>query len=49
MGVLVGESTTGPGNLALGVSDQAVGTERMYQVFGEEMRGAGLTAFSVLL
>ncbi|KQA18812.1 glycoside hydrolase family 3 N-terminal domain-containing protein [Vibrio metoecus] len=40
-GVLVGESTTGPGNLALGVSDQAVGTERMYQVFGEEMRGAG--------
>ncbi|EHW0636436.1 glycosyl hydrolase family 3 [Vibrio vulnificus] len=40
-GVLVGESTTGAGNLALGVADKDVGTERMYQVFAEEMRSAG--------
>ncbi|EGR0047865.1 glycosyl hydrolase family 3 [Vibrio vulnificus] len=40
-GVLVGESTTGPGNLALGVADQTMGTEQMYQVFAQEMRSAG--------
>lgn len=43
-GVLVGESTTGPGNLALGVADKTIGTERMYQVFAQEMRSAVLTA-----
>ncbi|WP_017025081.1 glycoside hydrolase family 3 N-terminal domain-containing protein [Vibrio rumoiensis] len=40
-GVLVGESTTGPGNLALGVSDTAENTENMYQVMADEMRFAG--------
>ncbi|WP_120510381.1 glycoside hydrolase family 3 N-terminal domain-containing protein [Photobacterium salinisoli] len=40
-GVLVGESTTGPGNLALGVADTVTGTERMYKVIGDEMRYAG--------
>ncbi|MFD2178022.1 glycoside hydrolase family 3 protein [Veronia pacifica] len=40
-GVLVGESTTGPGNLALGVSDDVSGTQQMYKVFGDEMRAAG--------
>ncbi|WP_028021871.1 glycoside hydrolase family 3 N-terminal domain-containing protein [Enterovibrio calviensis] len=40
-GVLVGESTTGPGNLALGVADTVSGTVRMHQVIGEEMRSAG--------
>nr|WP_272946022.1 glycoside hydrolase family 3 N-terminal domain-containing protein [Vibrio mexicanus] len=41
MGVLVGESTTGPGNLALGVADQTQSTSAMYEVFGNEMRSAG--------
>ncbi|MBV7298083.1 glycoside hydrolase family 3 N-terminal domain-containing protein [Enterovibrio paralichthyis] len=40
-GVLVGESTTGPGNLALGVAEEVSGTANMYRVFGEEMRSAG--------
>ncbi|KLV03699.1 glycosyl hydrolase family 3 [Photobacterium aquae] len=40
-GVLVGESNTGPGNLALGVPDNVQGTSRMYRVIGEEMRSAG--------
>ncbi|WP_281704718.1 glycoside hydrolase family 3 protein [Aeromonas taiwanensis] len=40
-GVLVGESTTGPGNLALGVAEQGQNTERMYGVMAEEMRLAG--------
>lgn len=40
-GVLVGESTTGPGNLALGVAEDVGGTANMYRVYGEEMRSAG--------
>lgn len=40
-GVLVGESTTGPGNLALGVNDMAENTENMYQLMADEMRFAG--------
>jgi beta-N-acetylhexosaminidase len=40
-GVLVGESTTGPGNLALGVADGGQGTELMYKTMAEEMRFAG--------
>lgn len=40
-GVLVGQSTTGPGNLALGVAETGQGTERMYRVMAEEMRFAG--------
>ncbi|EOD79387.1 Beta-hexosaminidase [Grimontia indica] len=40
-GVLVGESTTGPGNLALGVQNSTEGTELMYKVCGDEMRNAG--------
>jgi beta-N-acetylhexosaminidase len=40
-GVLVGESTTGPGNLALGVADSGQGTEAMYKTMAEEMRFAG--------
>ncbi|MCE0555631.1 glycoside hydrolase family 3 N-terminal domain-containing protein [Motilimonas sp. E26] len=40
-GVLVGESSTGPGNLALGVADSVKNTEQMYHIFGDEMRYAG--------
>ncbi len=40
-GVLVDESTTGPGNLALGVNDETENTKLMYEVFGKEMRSAG--------
>ncbi len=40
-GVLVDESTTGPGNLALGVNDETKNTKLMYEVFGKEMRSAG--------
>lgn len=40
-GVLVGESTTGPGNLSLGVRDDANGTCEMYALMAEEMRHAG--------
>ncbi len=40
-GVLVGESTTGPGNLALGAASDGALTEKMYQLAGEEMRNAG--------
>lgn len=40
-GVLVEESTTGPGNLALGVSDSTQRTTDMYKVCADEMRHAG--------
>ncbi len=40
-GVIVEQSTTGPGNLALGVNDKTENTKLMYEVFGEEMRNAG--------
>jgi beta-N-acetylhexosaminidase len=40
-GVLVDESTTGPGNLALGVSDSTQMTSNMYKVCADEMRHAG--------
>ncbi len=39
--VLTPESTTGPGNLALGSANQTELTAAMYQVFGQEMRSAG--------
>jgi beta-N-acetylhexosaminidase len=39
--VLTPESTTGPGNLALGSADNTTLTAAMYQVFGVEMRSAG--------
>ena len=40
-GVLVGESTTGPGNLALGVAETGQGPEARYKAMAEEMRLAG--------
>ncbi len=39
--VLTPESTTGPGNLALGAANQPELTSAMYAVFGEQMRSAG--------
>ncbi|MFC0170778.1 glycoside hydrolase family 3 N-terminal domain-containing protein [Pseudoduganella danionis] len=39
--VLMPESTTGPGNLALGHADDVSLTASMYQVFADEMRSAG--------
>ncbi len=39
--VLTPESTTGPGNLALGAANQTKLTSAMYAVFGEQMRSAG--------
>ncbi len=39
--VLTPESTTGPGNLALGAANQTDLTAAMYAVFGEQMRSAG--------
>ncbi|KAF0811336.1 Beta-hexosaminidase [Andreprevotia sp. IGB-42] len=39
--VLSPESTTGPGNLALGSADNPQLTAAMYRVFGNEMRSAG--------
>ncbi|WP_348945064.1 glycoside hydrolase family 3 N-terminal domain-containing protein [Chitinibacter sp. FCG-7] len=39
--VLTPESTTGPGNLALGAANQTTLTSAMYTVFGEQMRSAG--------
>jgi beta-N-acetylhexosaminidase len=39
--VLTPQSTTGPGNLALGSADQPALTAAMYQLFGVEMRSAG--------
>jgi beta-N-acetylhexosaminidase len=39
--VLMPESTTGPGNLALGSANDLGLTAQMTQVFGEEMRSAG--------
>lgn len=43
-GVLVPESTTGPGNLALGANPDPTIAERMYRVFGEEMLAVGYNA-----
>ena len=43
-GVLVPESTTGPGNLALGAHADPTIAERMYRVFGEEMLAVGYNA-----
>ncbi|MCW5322708.1 glycosyl hydrolase family 3 [Verminephrobacter aporrectodeae subsp. tuberculatae] len=40
-GVLVPESTTGPGNLALGKTGDTGLTRAMYEIFGREMRFAG--------
>ena len=40
-GVLVPESHTGPGNLALGAVDDPELTSEMYQIFGEEMLSVG--------
>lgn len=40
-GVLVPESCTGPGNLALGAAGDPKLTEEMYRVFGEEMLSVG--------
>ena len=42
--VLVPESTTGPGNLALGASFQPDLTERMYEIIGTEMSAVGYNA-----
>jgi beta-N-acetylhexosaminidase len=42
-GVLVPESATGPGNMALGAVSPSL-TEAMYRVFGEEMLRAGFNA-----
>lgn len=39
--VLTPESTTGPGNLALGSADNPALSAQMYSVFGIEMRSAG--------
>jgi len=39
--VLMPESTTGPGNLALGRADDVGLTTSMYRVFADEMRSAG--------
>ncbi|SHN44698.1 beta-N-acetylhexosaminidase [Duganella sacchari] len=39
--VLMPESTTGPGNLALGRADDVNLTAAMYRVFADEMRSAG--------
>ncbi|MEN9657443.1 MAG: hypothetical protein RL571_908 [Pseudomonadota bacterium] len=39
--VLTPESSTGPGNLALGSADNPALTAQMYSVFGLEMRSAG--------
>jgi beta-N-acetylhexosaminidase len=40
-GVLVPYSTTGPGNLGLGATQDPECTARMYEVFGKEMRAVG--------
>ncbi len=40
-GVLVPDSTTGPGNLALGVSGDTQDTCEMYRIFAQEMGSAG--------
>lgn len=45
-GVLVPESITGPGNLALGATGDESLAEGMYRIFGEEMQSAG---FNTLL
>ncbi len=42
--VLVPESTTGPGNLALGVNDDTSHTTALYRIFAREMRAAGYQA-----
>ncbi len=43
-GVLIPDSTIGPGNLALGISDNTEYTSAMYRIFAEEMRHAGYQA-----
>jgi beta-N-acetylhexosaminidase len=40
-GVIMPESTTGPGNLGLGAANSARVTSKMYRVIGEELRAVG--------
>ncbi len=40
-GVLIPQATIGPGNLALGLSDDISNTHAMYSIFAQEMRAVG--------